>query len=1342
MATSHITRDLAKSQQPVGLSAGSHRETNIFAQCHQELVAFVAQCVLLRTGSSETKVKKPEPMIGMSGLLDENKYSFVGKIQQKIEDTLGPLLDQQLNESSSKTILIKVEPIVPLLVDKILSSTQYIQLVDSIAKDAAESANELLNHLPNLQKKNLNSLEFQNQKNDSSFSGHSSSSIQSCSLGSLSSGVCPGIDDLQTIISQLHPSLAFPIRLSGAQLLASFSVGDLLADEFWNLSKSAMQAALLDSDTQIALIALQIYARAFKLAPPYMVPEVYLSYTKQLHQSFQHTPELKLNMGLDIRDPRVELRVKQFRLLSQFMAHLPSLWFRFPENVFNNVMNSTVQLLKTSSTLNQITALHFLAIVDPQCMWYEKWMMSDLGRKQIINSMDRGNLIPFLVNHFIQYSLILNSKNANITVEVSGNDLLVEDVDQNEDGDTSNLVTPTDIEYLHFLHITMIISRLLMCSYGRNCFPVKIGEFKNLNAAYPDCLEDSDNLSAAGFLHILVRHISSKGRLTSDTFPEDPHLAFFRMPRVISRIIRDLAGADFPCRVELLQDKYLNELLLPIQQALRKDYSVKDETTLLAIAETLSYIASADLGRKFILRGENNFQCSQYKLTASYDKKSNDTLDTIVKLVQLGCSSKSKISKPVLGGYIFFLRQFYRTCEGLLWLSKYNLHSTLAKARKESDGQDGEWDNLLIDNLLNFGATPKGVVLLNDSGSMDTCVSYMFNRYQNNLQVSKCEKFGYGTLVSQISTTRPGLKALWETNWIHSVINDIWSVLECDKPFDTPILDIDDHSTGKTIANLMKLLTTFPALSKCLALEENGDQGRGTVTNFFLSTILIDQSDETQLISFEESRQLGLRILKHITASLDSLIHLQVKFAFQESIYQQINDSYSGTEEDSEFIIDENSVLCNHIMVSSLTMGGPNERRLPPAQISDPKEIDGFIYSGSSIPENVYIYKAVAKTTQIGMATIDDCTTITDLQSAFNNFLDKSSTLPFEIAQRIIRNLLNLVATPTPSILELGWSKIKTKINTVKKVADFNIENREFGPTPISWVDYDEITKVLLHADSLQPASTTKEFTGFDWFASTIFLIFEGNADESNKILKSFSERLPSIYLWPQFSVSYMNTISTANQIASIIPTICHWVEAIIEVELPKVSSAFTLSGCTPTQMVQQWVRELFWNFLDFSEIQNFVLTCLLYGIDYQVYYCVALIRHCKELLLAAARDEVFIHTIHDPKLSVGFKTADYLPFMNQLKERHREMAPAIVDIYQLDIPSSAIRRRVRQEFETNRYVRDSQVIDVLLFKGRVELEETLNHWKQKTHVMRFFPNDEYAQPKPVDFLNKFYDGV
>ncbi|KAJ3369257.1 NADH dehydrogenase 1 alpha subcomplex subunit 6 ndufa6 [Kappamyces sp. JEL0680] len=82
--------------------------------------------------------------------------------------------------------------------------------------------------------------------------------------------------------------------------------------------------------------------------------------------------------------------------------------------------------------------------------------------------------------------------------------------------------------------------------------------------------------------------------------------------------------------------------------------------------------------------------------------------------------------------------------------------------------------------------------------------------------------------------------------------------------------------------------------------------------------------------------------------------------------------------------------------------------------------------------------------------------------------------------------------------------------------------------------------------------------------------------------------------------------------------------------------------------------------------------------------------------------------------------------------------APEICDIYKLEIDARTVQRRVRQEWEKNRFIRDLNMIDILLFKGRAELEETMNIWKQPTHVMRFF-QDPLQEPKPVDFMSKFY---
>jgi len=45
------------------------------------------------------------------------------------------------------------------------------------------------------------------------------------------------------------------------------------------------------------------------------------------------------------------------------------------------------------------------------------------------------------------------------------------------------------------------------------------------------------------------------------------------------------------------------------------------------------------------------------------------------------------------------------------------------------------WEETLLDALLNFSATPKGLFLLHSTGAMSDCVSFMFNSLSKKHQV-------------------------------------------------------------------------------------------------------------------------------------------------------------------------------------------------------------------------------------------------------------------------------------------------------------------------------------------------------------------------------------------------------------------------------------------------------------------------------------------------------------------------------------------------------------------------------------------------------------------------------
>ena len=96
--------------------------------------------------------------------------------------------------------------------------------------------------------------------------------------------------------------------------------------------------------------------------------------------------------------------------------------------------------------------------------------------------------------------------------------------------------------------------------------------------------------------------------------------------------------------------------------------------------------------------------------------------------------------------------------------------------------------------------------------------------------------------------------------------------------------------------------------------------------------------------------------------------------------------------------------------------------------------------------------------------------------------------------------------------------------------------------------------------------------------------------------------------------------------------------------------------------------------------------------------------------------------------------------------------------MYSLNLPVSALRTKMRQEFERHRYVNQIKTVDVLLFNSHQEYQvrsgvicsnpalissqETLNFWKQTSHVLKYFRAEEEPKAKlPNNFINGFLEG-
>ncbi|KAI6050544.1 TBC1D32 [Marmota monax] len=1179
---------------------------------------------------------------------DENfhNYEFVKYLRQHICNTLGSMIEEEMEKCISDQNQSEesgYDTLVQHVTRRIHDSKEYKEIMHSLNNVMMVVVESMINK--------FEEDEIRSQERQKRIQKEKSSSYctDNCSDGDSSFNqsykFCQG--KLQLILDQLDPGQPKEVRYDALQTLCSAPPSDVLNCENWTTLCEKLTLCLSDPDPVFSDRILKFYAQTFTLSPLYMTKEIYTNLAKYLELYFLSRENRipTLSTGVDITNHNVICLLKKVRLLNEYQKEAPSFWIRHPEKYMEEIVESTLSLLSVKHDQNHLVSqkildpIYFFALVDTKAMWFKKWMHAYYSRDVVLRLLEKKykSLITTAVQQCVQYLELCETMKTDEILEHS-----------KHCGNKQKIVyySGQELQYIYFIHSLCILGRLLIYKQGRKLFPIKL---KDKKVSLTDLLV---------LFTQLIYYSPSCPKMTSS-----PHSENYSPASMVTEVLRILCDQK-ECAIECLYNNTVVETLLqPVHNLMKGTETAPNcsETALIHIADILARIASVKEGLILLLYGEN-MNCSEEEsltgahIIAQFSKK---LLDEDISIF-----SGSELLPVVKGAFISVCRQIYGTCEGLQVLLPYSLHESIAKAWKKTSlmservptpvqGSDSvssvsqesqnimAWEENLLDDLLNFAATPKGLLLLQRTGSINECVTFMFNRCAKNLQISRQKKFGYGVLVTQVASTAAGAVALQNSGFISALITELWSTLECGRddvrvthPRSTPV-DPIDRSCQKSFLALVNLLS-YPAVYELVGNQELPNKVEYSLRE--VPTCVIDIIDRLIILNSE--------------AKIRSLFNYEQSHIF----------GLRG------FIIDGLSVERNHILVRINLVGGSSERILPPRILE--KGDDPYpwpMFSSYPLPPcylpEVTRNADIKQDNDLGKLLLPF--KMSDKQTEWIENCQKQFCKMMKAKPDVISGSA-LVELLENFVLHLTENPSECYFPSVEYTAtDANVKNESLSSVQqlgiTMTVRYGKFLNLLKDGAENDLALVLKHFclqgnyAGHDWFVSSLFMIMLGDKEKTLQFLQQFSKLLTSAFLWlPRLHISKYLPIDTIESgIHPIYFCSTHYVEMLLKAEVPLVCSAFHMSGFAPSQICLQWINQCFWNYLDWIEICHYIATCIFLGPDYQVYICIAIFKHLQQDILQHTQTQDLQIFLKEEALH-GFRVSDYFEYMENLEQNYR----------------------------------------------------------------------------------------
>ncbi|XP_010584149.1 PREDICTED: protein broad-minded [Haliaeetus leucocephalus] len=1200
---------------------------------------------------------------------DENfhNYEFVKYLRQYINNTVGSVIEEETEKCTSAQNQGEVsgyDTLVQHVTKKTRESKEYREMMHALKNVMMVVVESLINKF---EEDRMRSKELGGKTKNERQSGYYTDNCSDSDSSFNQSYAFMSQEQLQLLAERLDPVQPKEVRQEALRTLCFAPPSDILNSESWPNLRKHLTMSLSDPDATFSEKILRFYAKTFSSSPFNMTREVYTSLARHLELYFLSGEySLRISAGLDVSNTDINRLLKKVRLLNEYQKEAPSSWIRHPEKYMEEVVESTLSLLSVKHEPNHpaspdfLSPVYFLALLDIKAVWFKKWTHAYYSRAVVFRLLEKKykSLINAAVQQCLDYFEFCKAAvNKNSRVN---------DFSQQHCDNQNFSYTGPELQYVCFVHSLCLLGRLLIYKQGRNLFPVQLKNKK-------------DGVSITGLLVLFTQLI-----YYSPSYPKTAlavHTDNYSPASLVMEILQvfcDQTGCAAEC---LYTDAVIDALLHPVQSLLSGTEMCINclETTLIDVADILARIAAVEDGLSLLLYGEN-------------EKTAKDDSPTAVHVIvqftkkllhdDISLLSGSEHLPVVKGAFIFVCRQMYRTCEGLQMVIPYGLHESIGEAWKKTSllservptpvtGADSTssislesknillWEETLLDALLNFSVTPKGLFLLHSTGAMNDCVNFMFSSLSKKLQTKEYEEFGNRVMVTQMATTPTGAVALQSSGFIKALVTELWALLECGKddlritqPKSTPV-DPIDQNCQKSFLSLINLLT-YPAVFELLSKKDIPNKPMYSLRE--VPTDIIDIIDRLIILNSD--------------AKIHSL------FSYEQSHIFGLRD----------FIIDGLSVERNHVLVRINLIGGPQERILPLRVLN--KGSDPYpwpMFSSFPLPK-CYLAEIPRKAEFRQDKDLDKLLSLfknPEKQTRWTEICRKqfckvmkarpdiiSGTILAELIEKFVSHLSESRSDCYFSTGNYEAMDADVTSESLSSVQQLGVEMTvRYGKFLNLLKDHAEngLCFVLMNCEKfLKKQQRTvvsslcclrEHYAGYDWFASSIFLIMSGDGEKTLMFLQRFSHLLVSAFLWPpRLHKSMHLPITTVESgIHPVYFCSAHHIEMLLKAELPLVFSAFHMSGFTPSQICLQWITQCFWNYMDWSEICHYIAICIFLGPDYQIYMCISVFRHLQQDILKHTEDQDLQVFLKEEALH-GFQVSNYLEYMESLEAIYRPM--------------------------------------------------------------------------------------